>query len=313
MNKLTCIIPFLNEGIEIFRTVKSIRDTVGNSVDIILVNDSSDDGIDYKVIANQFNCQYVINNSRRGVAGSRDLGVQLANTDMCLLLDGHMGFYDSKWLDEITNTIELNPRRIYCTACHPNWYPYDSEEARKNKGIHTGAYLDTGFKDWHSSFEPRWLSVKLKTVEEIPIVLGATYCFSKEYYIEIGGLSGLVTYGGDEAWLSLKSWAIGEGCAVIGNTSIGHLFRDRRDVPYVASMSDHIFNRLLIVSVICPDKKHWITELIRQGGPEVVKLLKDNWDEIVKTRTWFTSVEQEGWRDRFNELNNEFLLDGEDI
>jgi glycosyltransferase involved in cell wall biosynthesis len=220
------VIPFLNEGIEVFRTVKSIRDTVGDSVNIILINDASDDGIDYKVVANEFNCKYVWNSKRLGVAGSRDMGVQLCETEMCLLLDSHMRFYDSDWLGVIVSEITSDPRRVYCTGCVPLWYPFDEKQS-KETGLSTGAFLQTSFKDWHTSFEPKWLPLRLSGIEHIPLVLGATYCFTKDYYVELGGLSGLKSYGSDEAWISLKSWAIGNGCAVIGNVGIGHVFRDK--------------------------------------------------------------------------------------
>jgi hypothetical protein len=52
---------------------------------------------------------------------------------------------------------------------------------------------------------------------------------------------------------------------------------------------------------------------LSQGGPEVVKLLKDNWDEIVRMRSWFINVEKIGWRDNFNELNGEFTEDWEEL
>lgn len=43
MNELTVIIPFLNEGREIYETLASIRSTADSRVDILLVNDCSDD------------------------------------------------------------------------------------------------------------------------------------------------------------------------------------------------------------------------------------------------------------------------------
>lgn len=47
MNKLTIIIPFLNEGDEIEKTLKSIRETSRTNVDIIIINDCSTDNFDY--------------------------------------------------------------------------------------------------------------------------------------------------------------------------------------------------------------------------------------------------------------------------
>ncbi|MDR0938509.1 MAG: glycosyltransferase [Mediterranea sp.] len=51
MNKLTIIISFLNEGEEVERTVSGIRSTVRDTVDIILINDASDDGYHYEEVA----------------------------------------------------------------------------------------------------------------------------------------------------------------------------------------------------------------------------------------------------------------------
>ena len=48
MNELTAIIPFLNEGIEIANTLQSIRSTVGDTIDILLINDCSTDEFNYE-------------------------------------------------------------------------------------------------------------------------------------------------------------------------------------------------------------------------------------------------------------------------
>jgi glycosyltransferase involved in cell wall biosynthesis len=54
MNKLTAIIPFLNEGIEIEQTLASIRETAGDEVDIIVINDNSHDDTDYETVAGKY-------------------------------------------------------------------------------------------------------------------------------------------------------------------------------------------------------------------------------------------------------------------
>jgi len=77
MNELTAIIPFLNEGIEIANTLQSIRSTVGDTIDILLINDCSTDEFDYKAYALQYNARYYRNKERIGSAVSRDLGVSM--------------------------------------------------------------------------------------------------------------------------------------------------------------------------------------------------------------------------------------------
>lgn len=48
--KLTVLIRFMNEGEEVAATVRDVRRTAGERVDILVVNDCSTDGYDYKKI-----------------------------------------------------------------------------------------------------------------------------------------------------------------------------------------------------------------------------------------------------------------------
>jgi glycosyltransferase involved in cell wall biosynthesis len=51
VNELSVIIAFRNENIEVEYTISEIKRTVGDSVNIILVNDASEDNYDYASIA----------------------------------------------------------------------------------------------------------------------------------------------------------------------------------------------------------------------------------------------------------------------
>jgi glycosyltransferase involved in cell wall biosynthesis len=117
MNDLTVIIPFLNERKEIENTVQSIRNTAGNEVEILLINDCSTDEFDYKYIAGKYNALYHENTERHGVATSRDIGVSMVNTPYFILIDGHMRFYTYAWQNIIRNKIKENDRAIYCCQC----------------------------------------------------------------------------------------------------------------------------------------------------------------------------------------------------
>lgn len=114
MPQLTLIIPFLNEGIEIENTVRSIRETAGSSVEILLINDSSTDAFQYQEIAAMYSCNYHVNTERFGVAASRDLGIAMIGTPYYLLLDGHMRFYDSKWVSRLIDELEQDDRVLLC-------------------------------------------------------------------------------------------------------------------------------------------------------------------------------------------------------
>ena len=112
-NDLTIIIPFLNEGEEVALTVESIRKTAGNKVDILLINDASQDGFDYRSVAKNYGTAYLQNETRKGVAASRDLGVEAINTEYFLLLDGHMRFFSDDWHIRIVEAFKQDARSLY--------------------------------------------------------------------------------------------------------------------------------------------------------------------------------------------------------
>ena len=51
---MTLVIPFLNEGIEVEETIKSIKSHTTIPFDIILINDASTDGYNYGQIAQMY-------------------------------------------------------------------------------------------------------------------------------------------------------------------------------------------------------------------------------------------------------------------
>jgi len=67
-NKLSVCMSFLNEGEEVGNTVRSIRETAGDSVDIIAVNDASTDSYDYEADLKGLNVHYFVNKRRIGSA-----------------------------------------------------------------------------------------------------------------------------------------------------------------------------------------------------------------------------------------------------
>ena len=103
MKKLTLIITFLNEGFEVYKTIDSFRNSTSIPFDIILINDGSTDGYNYKEIADYFGAKYVEHTIRKGAASSRDEGVSLCSTKFFLLIDAHMRVYQSDWIPQITH------------------------------------------------------------------------------------------------------------------------------------------------------------------------------------------------------------------
>jgi glycosyltransferase involved in cell wall biosynthesis len=112
---LTLIIPFLNEKDEVEKTLQSIREhSCKNEIEIILINDASDDGYNYELVSKKYHVNYIVNEKRLGVAASRDLGIALCQTPYFLLLDAHMRFYNNIWVHRIIMELDSDKRTLLC-------------------------------------------------------------------------------------------------------------------------------------------------------------------------------------------------------
>lgn len=250
-NKLSVCLSFLNEGEEVGNTVRSIRETAGDTVDIIAVNDGSTDGYDYEADLKGLNVLYFVNKRRIGSAAGKEKAVQISSTPYFILIDAHMRFYQKDWVQRIVEELERNPHQLLC--CQNKALIKETDGTVKDKGEMGayGAYLRFD-KD---SYIPqiKWngnQQVSCLEQGQIPAVLGACYCTSKEYWNKLRGYQGLIHYGNEEAYISIKAWMEGGGCRLLNDISIGHIYRDQ--APYRMLNLKTTFNYLVITETLFP-------------------------------------------------------------
>lgn len=253
MKQLTIIIPFLNEGEEVFNTLDSIRNTTQGEVDLILINDASDDDCDYRKVADEFKAHYICHEKRIGVAASRDEGIGKCRTEFFLLLDAHMRFYQTDWEEKIVAVLKKNPRMLLCCQTIPLYKNKEGAiEVYPNAEKVYGAYIDFGGKDildgkW-STYDPD----PDQPVVDIPCILGAGYACNKTYWLYLRGLEGLCGYGLDEQLISLKVGLEGGSCRLSKDVRIGHIYRDKLSVPYPVQQAQLVYNKLFIAQLLLP-------------------------------------------------------------
>lgn len=221
--RLSVVITCLDEGAEVERTLASLRATAGDAVVVVLVNDGSSDGFDYRGAAERAGARYVENPVRRGTARARDIGVAQVRTPHAMLVDAHMRFHDDGWWRTLSEAIEDDPRAIYCTRCEA----LDEHGARRaDLDGHAAARIRFEGTRFDEILEPKWLARPALEAAcvDVPCVLGATYGFHLDYYRRLGGLLGLRAWGGDEVYLSLKAWLEGGRCRLLTGAEIGHVF-----------------------------------------------------------------------------------------
>ena len=291
--KLSAVMSFLNERDEVANTVRSIRETAGDTVDIVVVNDASDNDYNYEKDLAGLNVKYYVCNERLGAAQGKQKAVELCDTPYFILLDAHMRFYDRDWADKLVAELDKNPNQLLC--CQTKVLSKDDDGTLTDKGLMGvyGAYV---------TFTPdelipniKWNNGKIATPlakGQIPAVLGASYCTSKTYWNKLRGLQGLIHYGCEEAYISIKAWLEGGGCHFIDDIVIGHLYR--KNAPYRIDTVLNNYNYYLIAETLLPPllcaKAHaaGIT-LNKQLYLSVMDELAKNEDTISTLRSYYAN------------------------
>ncbi len=286
-------------------TLSQIRDTAGDNVDIIVVNDASTDGYDYRKAVEGFGVTYVEHKERQGSGASKQEGILLSKTPYFIVFDAHMRFYDAMWWSEICHCLENNPNAIYCLKCKP-WNAETKTEF--DIPVQGGARADVSSKDLLSFLNLHWLKINecSDAVSPIPCVLGACYASSVDYWKKIRGFDGLEGYGSEEIYISLKAWLEGGGCYLINNVTVGHLFRD--EFPYVVGKNENLFNKLYVVDVLLPDEyRIWYLDLVKHVSYMAHRqYVSKNKDKIEEAKKYYSTIFKETGFQRFLELNKSF-------
>ena len=256
--ELTCILAFRNEGIEVEKTVQSIRYTA-NNVRIILINDGSDKSYDYRKIAKLYKCEYREHTNSAGSAYSKNEGVYMCNTEYFLLLDAHMRFYTNNWDVTLLNILKSHEGDLICLNTFPfkrdndgyyinEKFNNDYLNIHKRVSLSLGAYVRL---DNENIFDTKWIVEDTKVYNNnanhlvlTPCVLGAAYAGKVFHWKRIQGYNGLEHYGFEEPFISIKTFLLGGNCYVLRNLYIGHLYRDT--APYKVDMAKYEANRLFL-------------------------------------------------------------------
>lgn len=315
MEKLTVIIPFLNEKEEVENTLKSILSHCKKHIPIILINDCSDDNYDYDSLPERYKIEYLKNDFRIGVAASRELGINMCDTPYFLLLDAHMRFYDDRWLDRIIIELEKNDRVIVCCQTKALVTEKSSYSKFENMQQVYGAYVNFFYYPL-KYFSPIWAIKPMPGYESfntIPVacILGAGYAGSKKYWKYLKGLQGLLSFGSDEPYLSMKVWMEGGKCLLLKDVVIGHLYRLKENIPYTNKAIHINYNQLLIADLLLPvqHKKRFLCELRLQDSFKYDKLMRLYWDNksgIDKLREYYQSIFKHDFS-YFKEINQKVI------
>lgn len=311
--ELTCIITFCNEGVEIEKTVNSIRATA-NNVNILLINDSSTDNYDYESIAKLYDCKYITTPTNLGVAEARNFAINNCDTEYFVILDGHMRFYDDAWDDKLLAYLKKHKKSIICSCSSiistSEEGEYFNEKGTENTSLGKGAVVEFTKPNQLFAAKQVLTSFTKKELIKIPCILGAVYASNKTWWNYIGGLKGLVSYGGDESLLSIKTFLAGGYCYLINDWAVGHVYRT--NYPYNKPKIKELFNILYLIKLFAPNNK--VKQLVKtykncigdNNFDEISKLFNQNIKEFNKIKKHLTSISVKSFND-FIKFNAEYI------
>lgn len=244
MDDLTVIIPVLNDRAELLETVRSVRST-GFTGELIVIDDAS---VEPQRIEEDLAFRLIRNEERQGVAKNRHLGTELAKSKWVLFLDSHMRM-DPNWLAEFDKLKGLENTLINgtCLGMTPG-----HKDITKPQGVYAGATLLVLNRGTQEILEGKWVP-EVAEGTEIPCCMGAIYFIPRDFFLEIGGLKTLCSWGSDEPYLSSKVWMAGGRVVQSRGIRAGHVFRNA--APYHTVCGHLLFNKFAMVREIVDESK----------------------------------------------------------
>ena len=286
-SEMTAVLPFINEGDEVERTVQSLK-YKAFSIRVLLIDDCSNDGFDYRKIADRYRCEYIRNDKRLGSAGGKNLGGNSVCTKYFCFFDAHMRIYKDNWDLIGIQMLKRHPKSII--SSRTTYMTIEDNMVQNEAGIINGGYTGTSacckiIMDNGFAFEPKWTDKFIDDdithiMSPVSCVLGAAYLISKEWWEYIRGFDGLYIYGLEEPYMSVKTWLLGGQCFVVKDWGVGHIYRNQNPAP--VTVNDIEANRIFLINVFLePDERDmYLMQLRNRIGEatynDVIQIYNDN-------------------------------------
>jgi GT2 family glycosyltransferase len=275
---LSVVIPALNEGDNLRRTIACLDANLPPSSEVIIVDDGSTDGC----------CDFVRGSTmihlleptapgmRLGAPGARNRGASTAAGEVLIFLDAHVDVAQS-WSEPLM-TAARDPA---VGAAAPGISVMGRPEC-----------CGFGLRFRDAGLGVEWLPPPT-SLPEVPLLPGACFAISRDIFEAQGGFdAGLVRWGSEDAEFSLRLWMAGYELRLVPDVTVAHLFRESH--PYVIDWTSVLHNMLRLAVV------HFGPERLKR----VVERLKHYrdfgaaWALLLDTDTHIRRAEMHGRRTR---------------
>lgn len=282
---LSIIIPVLNDNDEVNLTIKSIRETTPNSVEILVI----DDGSDIPVVLDDKDVKLFRFNDRLGAGQARHFGAVNAQSKHLLFIDSHMRF-ETGWYENAMCRVIGEENTLWCGAC----LGLDSSmmNVKTPIGVYTGADLVLYKQSNNTIFDGVWKSDVVDSDDyEISCVMGACYFIHRDWYFHIRGLEQTMMWGSEEPILSIKTWLAGGKVRLMKSVRIGHKFRS--SASYSTNVSHVYYNKFAYSYMLLPiDMYNTIISKFPNDGNKIaaLQLIEQNKSKLDEEKKYYISI-----------------------
>jgi glycosyltransferase involved in cell wall biosynthesis len=230
---ISFVIPCLNEGVNVQRTVESIEGCQPGDYEIIVVDNGSTDGCTSFMSGSTDPRRRLIRyDSRLGVAGARNVGAAFAEGDLLVFCDAHVLFGQPQ-LEPLLAPLRAGAAGIV----GPSVSAWGNPHARGYGMFWTDSGLGAD-----------WLDQRANEPYPVPLLAGLCQGFRTQVFFDLGGYDpGMTGYGHEDVEICLRSWLYGLPVLVVPETEVSHLFR--RAAPYEIDWKDNVYNMLRLAYV----------------------------------------------------------------
>lgn len=230
--KVSFIVPSLNEGDNLRKTLQSLQDTTACDYEIIVVDNGSTDGSsDFIEHENGHSCVRLFKIGRRlGVARARNFGAEQAAGSVVVFVDAHIHFHRG-WMLPLLDALAREEVGIVA----PGVSAWGNATAKGFGMCWRNVRLDV-----------EWLRRQSAEPYVVPMVPGLCVAMRQDFFREVGGFdAGMVNYGSEDLEICLRSWLLGYEVVMVPQVEVSHLFRPRH--PYAVNWTDVVHNTLRTV------------------------------------------------------------------
>jgi glycosyltransferase involved in cell wall biosynthesis len=224
---ISIVVPALNEGDNLARTVENLRGTLPGNSEIVVVDDGSSDGCADSL--QEDHVLRVIRCSRLGSASARNVGALQAQGEIVVFADAHIEA-PPKWWMPLTDA--LRDPAVGAVA------PVISVMGNQiSKGY--------GMRWKGPDFGIEWLPPVESRPHPVGLAPGCLLAMRRDVFNATGGFDdGMKLWGMEDSELSLRLWLLGYELQLVPSVEVAHLFRQKR--PYSIGWTCVIHNMLRV-------------------------------------------------------------------